>query len=155
MAGKGGARPGSGRKPYTPSKKTIERAEAAAIRVEQSRAQGKKLAVEVLEEHMLYIAGMAARCQPDVNVPLDKQDTKLFERLVKLTSELAAELAQYQSPRYAAIRVNVLPPPGSFVPASEQRGDGAKVIDGKVIDMNDPNVVGRIYRDLMARPKVR
>lgn len=155
---KGGARVGAGRKPGIPNKSTIQKVEAAVARVEAARASGKKLAIEVIEEFMHLFAGMSAHHQPippGQVVPTNRDPNEgKFLTYAKLTLEAAGELAAYQSPKLRAIAHYLPPPPGSpgAVPLA-QPGDDAKVVGGNVTRIDDPNVLVRVYREIMVRPK--
>ena len=151
---KGGRRPGAG-SPRGPKRKTIARAEAAAIAVERARAKGHPLAIEVLEEFMVLFRGTAARHQPIpkgtvIVDPAREPDPELFEKYARLTVETAAELAPYQSAKHAAIRLQTIPAPGP----TAMPGDNARLIEGHVTQINDPVTLTRVYKGLMARPKV-
>lgn len=138
MAGKGGARPGAGA-PRGPRKTTIERALIAERDVLASKAAGKKLAKEVLEEFMLVFAGMAATYQPVETNP--NKNPGEFVKYAELAIDCANKLAPYQSPTFRAIAVSAMPP----IPV----GPGNQGITGLEIELTDQNAVARIYRTFM------
>lgn len=129
--------------------------------VEAVRANGQKLAVDVLQEFMTLFAGLAAHHQPlppGMPVPLGRvPDEGKFEKWARLTVETAADLAPFQSPKYAAIRLHTVPNPGmpGATPLAEpvMPGDDAKLVEGRVARIDDPIVLQRTYREIMIRPK--
>ena len=130
-----------GRRRGTPNKATIERALIAARTVADTRAEGKKLAKEVLQEFMELFAGMAAYYQPTpAHLPPNPNENEpQFLRYAGLAVECAKAVAPFQSPTFKAIAV-VPPPPPPPEPAT---------IDGKVIRLDDPVAVGNIYRRMV------
>jgi len=145
--GRGGAGRGQGRKPGIPNKATQERALEAARQNAEAKANGKKLAKEVLEEFMLLFAGMAAAYQPlppGTPVPPGREPNEAkFITYAKLATDTAADLAPYQSPTFRAI--------GVMAPNPDQRpGDGAKTI-GSSKKLNAAEAA-RAYRLLMLSP---
>jgi hypothetical protein len=116
MAGRGGYRPGAGRKKGQPNKATLEKALIAENVVTEARATGKKLAKEVLDDFMGIFAGMAAYYQPlpagTVALPGRRRrrpNEAKFENYAKLAVQCAKDLARYQSPTYQAIMVAPAP----------------------------------------------
>jgi hypothetical protein len=84
------------------NKKTLSRiAEAEAV-VASSRAKGRKLALEVIEDYMQLFSALAMT---------SKDNEATFEKYARLTVETATALASYQSPKLKAV----------FVPLSQQR----------------------------------
>lgn len=161
MAGKGGPRPNAGRKPGSPNKKTIARAEAAARQVEKARATGQKLGTEVLREFMNAFAGLAAMHQPlPAGTPIppgrDPNEEK-FEKWAKLAITAAADLAPFEQARFGLIRFTGF---GAGLPGGEPpAGPGTmpvqpKIVEGRVTSIDDPGALARAYKGLMARPKV-
>lgn len=172
--GRGGVRPGQGRKPGSKNKKTIERekmeaekAAAALAAVDLKRHRGQRLAVEVLEDMMTLFYGLVARHQP---WPKEQgknphEDIRLFKEYSKLATTTAAELAQYQQPKFRAVMVAMspgmpmpgaegavvpatpLPPPG----ASEGQGGAPAEDSRKVVAIDDVATLTRIYQSRMAR----
>jgi len=145
---RGGAGRGQGRKPGIPNKATVERALEAAKQNAEAKANGKKLAKEVLEEFMLLFAGMAAAYQPlppGTPVPPGREPNEAkFITYAKLATDTAADLAPYQSPTFRAI--------GVMAPNPDLRpGDGAKTIGSSSKKMNAVEAA-RAYRLLMLSP---
>jgi hypothetical protein len=130
-----------GRRQGTPNKATIEKSLIAARTVADARAGGKKLAKEVLQEFMELFAGMAAHYQPTpTHLPLNPNENEpQFLRYAGLAVECAKAVAPFQSPTFKAIEV-VPPPPPPPEPAT---------IDGKMINIDDPVVLGNIYRRMV------
>lgn len=151
----GGPRPNSGA-PKGPKPATIlkiERAniqeqidasiEKAVTRIEKARADGKKLAVDVLEDFMNLFAGMAAHHQP---LPPQQgrnpnEDRVLFMEYSGRAIDCASQLAGYQSPKFKAIAVAASMP----FPAPQQ---GPPTIDetGNVVDLRKPS---QIYDEMI------
>lgn len=150
MAKRGGKRPGAGRPPFTLNKKTILRAEAAKAHVERERAKARPLAIDVLAQFLELFAGMAAHYQPippGQPVPPGRSPNEdKFLTYARLVKETASELAPFQSAKLAAIKMMTTP---TTLP-----GDGAKVVEGNVSRLNDPLMLTKVYKSLMARPKV-
>lgn len=132
---RGGYREGGGRKAGTPNAKTIARLERQAETVGEIKKQGKKLAIDVLDELMNLAVGAAAAIQQAEAAKGNRGaiTDPLFWRCIELGGLFAKALAPYQSHRYRAVEVSFAPP----VPA------GAP--PGKVITINDAASVERLY----------
>jgi hypothetical protein len=115
MAGHGGPRPNSGRKPG-PTKATLERAAIAERVINEAAMSGQKLAKEVLNEFMILFGGLATKFQPassDTAVVHDWAKTPAFDKFVQfatLARDTAKDLAKYQSPTFKAIEVHAPAP---------------------------------------------
>jgi hypothetical protein len=143
MAGRGGRPKGS------PNKRTVEAIEQASREIGNIRKQGRKRAVEVLDEFMFSVGGMAAMYQNRIIAPpagqeaVSQADVEMFKWAVEMTEKFAKALAPFQSPTYRAINVTVgagdIPPP---TPA--QIADQGKTID-------DPQALMRFYQANMKR----
>lgn len=153
MAGKGGARPGAGRK-RGESKATIERrAIAERIIAEQAAGQraqpGRKLAKEVLDDLMHLALQYAAVHQP---LPPGMQattgqdpDTEKFVMFANMAGDFAGRLAKFQSPTFKSIEVHADPSLVAPGMAAAVTADGATRLtpqqayrllrDADVIDM--------------------
>ncbi|WP_338827163.1 hypothetical protein [Bradyrhizobium sp. 27S5] len=116
-----GARPGErrgGRAKGTLNKATVERALVAERVVNDAAMNGRKLAKEVLQEFVELFTGLAAAHQPSGTsageLSLWRTDGRepYFEKYAKLAVVTAKDLAQYQSPRLAAVQV-VAPAPNA------------------------------------------
>lgn len=137
-----------GRQKGTMNKSTRERLEAervaqqAQLEVNKARQAHTKLGKDVLEEFMKTFAGMAAYYQPvpeGVAVPVGrKPDEGKFLTYAKLTTETAAALANFQSPRFKAIQI--MTPPPNPVPV---------VRDGNVVTIDDPVALARVYGNMV------
>lgn len=146
MARRGSA-PGErrgGRQPGVPNRRTIERLAAAEARVEQARASGQKLGIEVLREFMMAFAGQATIHQPlprNVPVPDGREpDPELFVKYGKLATDVAAELAQYETPRLRAIIV------GGMSPEQTPQQQIAPPTIDLVANENDPGNLFRVWQ---------
>lgn len=138
--------PRAGRKPGSKNKATIQReiiaARIAAETVVDARVTGKKLAKEVLAEFMEVLSGMAAKYQNDFMRGGDGSDKaeEKFRYYAEQTIWCAMGLAKYQSPTFKAIGI-VQPPTIAAEPA--------KQLTGKVIRLDDPVALARVYRSLV------
>lgn len=141
------------------NKATVEREERARlaeearqleIAGERARAAKTKLAKEVLEEFMFLFAGMAAHHQPTAPGMRENPnaDDAKFERYSEFVYDFASELAKYQSPTFKAIAVSMPPPP--MVEANDP-----KLIEGKVVRMDDPVALAGVYRRLVTASRRR
>jgi hypothetical protein len=134
---RGGKRKGSGRKNGSVSKSTLRKIaitaaesqakEHVAAAIEEARAQGlmegkdhrgRKRAVTVLEEFMLFYAGMAESVKG--------KNEKRFDHYAKLAIDTAGMLANYQSPKFKAVMVAAAPPQEAL--NAPKPGDNAKVV---------------------------
>lgn len=139
----GGRRENAGRKSGGKNKATIERELIAARQIDDARNSGKPLAKEVLQKLMEIAEGATG-----VNRPTTQSDLlngkpanpdgswDRFGEWFDRTAFVAAKLAQYQSPTFKAVAVSMTQPEPREEP---------KTIEGKVIDLNDPKVPGRVY----------
>ncbi|UGY17895.1 hypothetical protein [Bradyrhizobium septentrionale] len=116
-----GARPGErrgGRGKGSLNKATIERALVAERIVNEATLNGRRLAKEVLQDFVELFTGLAAAHQPTGTSPgeltLWKADGRepYFEKYARLAVATAKDLAQYQSPKLAAVQV-VAPAPNA------------------------------------------
>lgn len=140
-----------GKQRGTPNKATRERLEQERVakqaqqEVDKARAANTKLGKDILEEFMKNFAGMAAYYQPlpdGTPVPAGrKPDEKRFLTYAKLTVETAAQLAQFQSPRFKAIAI--MTPPPTPIEASRPKGSNVVTIE------NDPQKLARIYAQMV------
>jgi hypothetical protein len=125
-----GSKPGErcgGRRRATKNKATLERALVNERVMNESQMKGRKLGKEVLEEFMLMFSGLAAAFQPAATGPTGKvtpedlqrwasgKNEVMFEKYSKLAMKAAHDLAEYQSPKLAAVHV-VAPPPAPTGP---------------------------------------
>lgn len=125
------------------NKATIEK--AAIARATLLNTPKKKLGKDVLEEFMFVFAGMAATYQPAPpgHGPNPNQDPALFKEYATLACWSASLLAKYQSPTFGSYRVQHQ--------EATPKDQHPKLIEGaKVIDINDPHELSRIYRKMMS-----
>lgn len=123
--GRGGARIGAGAKPGSKQRSTLvrERAEAAYLTHVASRRDGKRLAIDVLEDLMFAFYDTAAYNQPIVQPDgtiLMRRGAKeeRYETFGDLAAKYAAKLAEFQTPKLRSIVVPAdAPRPGSDLPA--------------------------------------
>lgn len=140
MAGKGGARPGAGRKRGGMNRANLEAALAAAQqqlvtitaeREAEKAGRGRKLAIDVLDDIMHAGYGLMAKHQPleegEVVAPGSGRDPneEKFRYFLDVTKDAAKSLANFQSPKFKSIAIGIDPslaaaggaPPPSAVPA--------------------------------------
>jgi hypothetical protein len=105
---RGGKRPNAGRRRGSKGKATIEKATIAERVLAETKASGKKLAKEVIEDLMNTFVALAD-CyrptmpgQPETNRHADKGE---FEKHAIHAFEMAKALAPYQSPTFRAVVV--------------------------------------------------
>lgn len=166
MAGRQGSAPGErrgGRKAGTPNKKTIiameeQRLAEIAKTAERERVAKERahipLGKDVLEDYMQAFAGIAAIYQNKLLAEYQQTQTMTaatlneFERWGSLTATTAKALADFQSPKFKAIMVSV--------PGDQNRQPEPKTIDGaKVIEINDPVAVARVYTNMVKSARKR
>ena len=113
-----GSRPGErrgGRHKGGKNKATIERSLVAERIVNETQMAGRKLGKEVLEEIMILYSGLAAAFQPksagDIEAWANSSKEAKFEKYSRLAMKAAHDLAEFQSPKLAAIHVAAPAPP--------------------------------------------
>lgn len=122
--GRGGARPGGGKRKGQWDRATLEAELAAAkqqlAQVESRQQKGHKLAVEVLNDVMHVAYGMMAACQPlapgETLVPGRKPDPAEFKEWMRITVDTAKELAPFQSAKFKSVTHHLETPIGGKVP---------------------------------------
>jgi hypothetical protein len=91
------------------NKATLERALVAERIMAETQMQGRKLGKEVLEEFMILLSGIAAEFQPkaasDIEAWSESPREAMFEKYSKLAMKAAHNLADYQSPKLAAVHI--------------------------------------------------
>lgn len=152
MAGRGGPRPGAGRKPGTPNKATTERLLRAAQEIDSARRGEKELAKDVLERMMKLAEGAAGVNRPTTQSDINegKQtnpdgDWNRFGEWFDRTAYCAKELAKYQSPTFKAIAVHVVPDQTNVPLALPAPQTG-----GNVVAIDDPESAMRVYKRMIA-----
>lgn len=157
---RGGSKPGDrrgGRIAGRKNKRTLEKlAEASREAGDKARA-GKKFAKEALDELMVTAMAFAAREQRRIirderevdadGIPVKRADQQTYDhfwKAMECAGIFARALAPFQHPTFKAIAV--IPPP----PEIPNRPD-PKTIDGKVVRLDDPIEVARIYQQLIRR----
>lgn len=152
MAGRGGARPGAGRR-RGESKATIERrALAERILAEQAAGQqaqpGRKLAKEVLDDLMHLALQYAAVHQPlpPGMVATAEQDpnTEKFVMFANMAGDFAGRLAKFQSPTFKSIEVHADP---SLVAPGVAAAGGGAVPSADGANRLTPQQAYRLLRD--------
>jgi hypothetical protein len=113
-----GSKPGErrgGRPKGGKNRATLERAVVAERIMNETQMAGRKLGKEVLEEFMILYSGLAGAFQPksaaDIEAWSNSSKEAKFEKYSKLAMKAAHDLAEYQSPKLAAIHVAAPPPP--------------------------------------------
>jgi len=86
-----------GRKKGVRNKTTQRRIDAAERAIELTRAGGKRLARDVLEDLLEVFSAVAMSNQHDL---------KEFEKYAKLSVDIASALIEYQTPKLRALMVN-------------------------------------------------
>jgi hypothetical protein len=107
-----GSKPGErrgGRPKGARNKATLERAAVAERVMNETQMAGRKLGKEVLEEFMIVFSGIAAAHQPrsatDIVAWSNSPQEAMFEKYAKLAVKTAHDLADFQSPKFAAIHI--------------------------------------------------
>ena len=137
-----------GKQKGTPNKATLAAQRAAAQQViDRSMAGKQELAIHVLEKLMKVAEGATSLHRPTTSqelqggaTPNPDGDWDKFGQWFDRTVHCAQALANYQSPKFKTITAYMAPatPPD---PA-----ENARQIDAKVVDLNDPVELQRIYR---------
>lgn len=170
---RGGKRPGAGRIKGSKNravaareKRKAREAIAVEAREELRQARGKRSPLDILEDFMVLFYTLAADYQ---TLPLatgkknPNEDPARFREWSKLSIECAKELAAYNFPKFRAVVVSpatlgmasgahgapTLPSPSEAPQrASQCHGEGE---DGKVVAIDDPDMLTRIYNQKMQR----
>lgn len=136
----GGAKRGAGRPKGSRNALTIEKerlaAEIARKTVMDARQQGKKLAKEILREGMEHAMGLAGKYQEQGVAP----NPAAFKEWLNFAMSCARSLAPYESPTFSAIAV---------VPPAELMTSQLPANDDKVITIDDPAALQRVYKNIM------
>lgn len=131
-----------GRTKGTLNKRTIQKLNEVAQQAGEIKRQGRKRAVEVLNELMHSTGGMAAVYQQRViaaGEAAKASDVEMFKWAMEMTGTFAKALAPFQSPTFKAIAVTVQPE-GEDESALSPAGE-----DGKLM-IDDPAALMRIYQ---------
>jgi hypothetical protein len=114
-----GSKPGErrgGRRKGAKNKATLERAVVAERIMNQTQMAGRKLGKEVLEEFMIVFSGIAAAHQPasaaEIAAWSNSPREAMFEKYAKLAVKAAHDLADFQSPKLAAVHIAAPAPTG-------------------------------------------
>jgi hypothetical protein len=143
--GKGGRPKGS------PNKRTVQKLIEASQQVADIKKLGQKKATETLQDLMNTAMGMVALYQRRIMtteglLPEAKpDDVANFWEAMKCAGTFSKALAPFQDPTFKAISVSMAP----VMPAHP--GDNAKQVEGKVIKMDDPNAIARVYQQMVRR----
>lgn len=138
-----------GRKAGTPNKATVARALDAMKQLEAiKRVPAKKLGIDALEMLMGAFIGEARRYQEsNPGEPENKRASSAeFKAYGALAMEAAWKLAQFQTPRLAAIGYSSMMPPLPEAPPMKT------IEDGKVLKLDDVHLSARVYREIMFAP---
>ena len=138
----------SGRRAGIPNKRTVQKIIEAAQDVAAIERQGQKKATAVLNDLMQTAMSFAAKEQQAILAEGDKVTQSRLDRFWKAmdaAGTFATALAPYQQPKFKAVMTFGAPPP------EEKPGDSAKVVTGKVLKMDDPNEIVRIYQKTIRR----
>lgn len=148
-----GAKPGErrgGRKKGVPNKWSVEQIAEAAARANDAQRNGKKFAIEVLDDLMHTALSFAA--QERQHVLAEQQGAKgkpgkataetldRFWKAMEYAGIFARALAPFQHPKFRA--VVVMPSPGAMEPLGP-------VIPGEIVQTNDPGQAARLYSQLV------
>lgn len=134
-----------GRQVGSKNKRTIGAMVRASQRVGAIQREGQKRAVEVLNDLMQTSMSFAATYQQRIMAAgprATRADKEWFFRAMECAGVFAKALAPFQDPRFGTIDVPVAPP----APAEEP-----KVVEGKVIRLDDPVAVGKVYQQMMRK----
>jgi hypothetical protein len=129
-----------GRTKGTLNKRTVQKLNEASQHISEIKRQGRKRAVEVLDELMHTAVGAAASYQQRMLAAGDKAaagDIELFWLAMKCAGDFAKALAPFQSPTFKAIAVTVGPPDQAVPAAANDLGR---------VTTDDPAVLLRIYQ---------
>jgi hypothetical protein len=129
-----------GRTKGTLNKRTIQKLNEVSQQVGEIKRQGRKRAVEVLDELMHTAVGAAAVYQQRVLTAGDNaaaRDVELFWQAMKCAGDFAKALAPFQSPTFKAIAVTA----GLADQAVPLRAN-----DLEQVTIDDPAVLLRIYQ---------
>jgi hypothetical protein len=143
------AHPG-GRPKGSPNKRTVQKLIEASQQVAAIKKLGQKKATETLQDLMNTAMGMVALYQRRIMtaeglLPDAKpDDVANFWEAMKCAGTFSKALAPFQDPTFKAISV-------SMMPTLPQPGDNAKQVEGKVIKMDDPNAIARVYQQMVRR----
>lgn len=150
-----GAKPGErrgGRGKNTPNKRTVQKLIEASTKIAEVKKLGQRKATEVMNELMQTARGMVALYQKrivtadgkDLNPDALPGDIEQFWKAMHCAAIFTRNLAPFQDPMLTRVDVSAgLLTPG--VPILSEAGDSAKVVEGKVISIDDPAALARFY----------
>jgi hypothetical protein len=156
-----GAKPGErrgGRGKNTPNKRTVQKLIESSTQVAEIKRLGQRKATEVMNELMQTARGMVALYQKRIVTPDGKDlkpdaladDVVQFWKAMDCAAIFTRNLAPYQDPMLTRVDVSAsLVTPG--VPLAGEPGDSAKVVEGKVVSIDDPVALGRLYARAVTR----
>jgi hypothetical protein len=142
-----GAPPGKrygGREKNTPNKRTVQKMIEASQQVAQIKKLNQKKATEVLNDLMQSSLVMVHELEAKIRArkrpnPADISD---LWKARECTGVFAKALAPFQDPTFKAITVTPMGLPGP-------PGEDAKLVEGKVIEIDDPQAAARVYARMM------
>lgn len=138
-----------GRAANTPNKRTVQKMIEASQQVAEIKKLGQRKATQVLNELMHMSLDLVHKYQARVTrakKPKD-DDLQMFKWSTECAGAFAKALAPFQDPTFKAITVT----PAAGLSVQTQPGDDAKVVPGKVVKLDDPNEVVRLYQLTMKR----
>jgi hypothetical protein len=139
---------GPGRPKGSPNKRTVQKMIEASQQVAQIKKLKQKKATEVLNDLIQTAMGMVALYQRKVMteaglIPDAKaEDIAMFKDFMLCAGTFAKALAPFQDPTFKAITVTAAALPGP-------PGEDAKLVEGKVIEIDDPQAAARVYARMM------
>lgn len=142
----GGRKAGPGRPKGTPNKRTVQKLLEASNDLAAIERLGQKKATAVLNELMQTSLNLAQDYHKKILLknPMSS-DFEHFWKAMDSAGVFAKALAPYQQPQFKSVAIS-LGTPGIPDPA-----ESAKEVKGKVIKMDDPNAVARIYQQTVKR----
>jgi hypothetical protein len=135
------------------NKRTTQRLIEVGKQVAEVKKLGQKKATEVLNELVQTSRGMVGLYQRKVVTAdgsairddVKQEDVDNFWEALSLAIVAAKGLAPYQDPMISRIELSSTMTPGMPLMGPAEAGDRAKVVEGKVIGIDDPVALGRLY----------
>lgn len=168
--GRGGFRPGAGKKKGTFDRATLEAELAAAeqrlVEISKKRQAGRKLAVDVLDDIMHLAMGLAGKHQPlssnEIAGPGREPDEAKFDKYLSMTGEFAGRLANFQSPKFKSTTLNVEglngangDGVGQVAPARRMSGQEAYRMLRDSADLIELSPVAKVDKVPATKPKLK
>lgn len=131
-----------GRKPGALNKKTVEHLKTAGKQISEAKKLGKPLAIEVLDNLMNTAMAMASKYQPPTSDQPPRDHDK-FLQWIQTAGLFAKNLADFQSPKFKAVMVQTSSPVGESDMTIDQ--------EGKILEIDDPKKLARVYAQMVRR----